>query len=175
MNVAKYPQDVRITPALQQLPRLALKDRLHSQHFKKIIEMATINPYLVFDGKCQEAMHFYQQCLGGELHLQTVGESTLADQMPPEYKNAILHSSLSNKQWVIMASDMHRSALNDGNSVHLCIVCHTEEELNTFFSRLSQGGEVISPIAEMPWQAKLGELRDRFGKFWVLHYDKNVK
>ncbi len=137
--------------------------------------MPTVNPYLIFDGQCKEAMRFYQQCLGGDLQLQTVGESALAEQMPPAYKDAILHSSLRTKQWVLMGSDMHRTTLNDGNTVHLCIICHTEEELNDFFSRLSQDGEVISPITEMPWQAKLGELRDRYGKWWVLHYDKNVQ
>jgi PhnB protein len=137
--------------------------------------MSTINAYLSFDNNCREAMSFYQQCLGGELFLQTVGESALADQMPPQYKDAILHSSLTKGQLVLMGSDMHRNQLVDGNTVQLCLNCENDEEMNSFFSSLSSGGKVIEPIMDMPWGAKLGELIDRYGKIWTLHYDKTTK
>ena len=48
--------------------------------------MARLNPYLNFDNNCREAMNFYKECLGGELTLQTIGESPLCDKMPPQMK-----------------------------------------------------------------------------------------
>lgn len=45
--------------------------------------MKQLNSYLTFNGRCREAMTFYKECLGGELFLQTVGESSLAEKMPP--------------------------------------------------------------------------------------------
>lgn len=58
--------------------------------------MKSINVYLGFGGKCREAMNFYKECLGGgELELQSVSESPVADQMPPDFdKDQILHSTL---------------------------------------------------------------------------------
>ena len=64
--------------------------------------MGKLNPYLNFDNNCREAMNFYKDCIGGELVFQKVSESPLmAAQMPPEFKDHILHSSLtSGKQWI---------------------------------------------------------------------------
>ena len=56
--------------------------------------MTQINAYLTFSGNCREAMNFYKSCLGGELTLQTIGESPLGDKMPPQMKDSILHSTL---------------------------------------------------------------------------------
>jgi PhnB protein len=70
--------------------------------------MAKINSYLSFSNT-REAMTFYQDCFGGELYFQTVKESPeMAAQMPPEYADAILHSTLTKDELVIMASDMSR-------------------------------------------------------------------
>ena len=67
--------------------------------------MIQINAYLTFNGNCREAMTFYQKCLGGELYLQTIGESPMAAQMPPQMKDSILHSTLTNGEAIIMATD----------------------------------------------------------------------
>jgi PhnB protein len=48
--------------------------------------MTQINSYLTFNGNCREAMNFYKDCLGGELNLQTIAESPLADKMPAQMK-----------------------------------------------------------------------------------------
>lgn len=82
--------------------------------------MAKLNPYLNFDNNCREAMNFYKEVVGGELVLQTVGEMpAMAAQMPPEFKNRILHSVLTSGDIVIMASDLNREKRVEGNTVHL--------------------------------------------------------
>jgi len=95
--------------------------------------MARLNPYLNFDNNCREAMNFYKECLGGELFLQTVSElPAMAAQMPPQMKDNILHSSLTSGDIVIMASDLNPEKRIEGNTVHLCINCNNENELNSF-------------------------------------------
>lgn len=136
--------------------------------------MAQLNPYLSFSNNCREAMNFYKDSLGGELVLQTVSElPEMAAQMPPEMKDSIMHSVLTSGDIVIMASDLNRENPVEGNTVHLCIQCKTENELNTFFSNLSKGGKITEPISDMPWGAKFGSLIDKFGKYWLFNYSKN--
>lgn len=137
--------------------------------------MAQLAPYLSFENNCREAMNFYKDCLGGKLLLQTVSESpVMAAQMPAEMKNSILHSSLTSGGITILASDLNREKPLEGNTVHLCINCENEMELNTSFSKLSTGGKIIEPLADMPWGAKYGSLTDRYGKHWVFNFQKQV-
>jgi PhnB protein len=135
--------------------------------------MGQLNPYLNFDNNCREAMSFYKECLGGELMLQTVGElPEMAAQMPPQMKDHILHSVLTSGGIMIMASDLSREKPIEGNTVNLCINCESEEELNSFFTKLSAGGKITEPLNDMPWGAKYGALIDKFGKSWLFNYQK---
>ena len=135
--------------------------------------MAQLNPYLNFNNNCREAMNFYKDCLGGELTLQTVGEMpAMAAQMPAHLKDSILHSTLKSGEIVIMASDLNREKPLEGNTFSLCINCSSEDELNTFFSKLSAGGKVVQPLGDMPWGAKYGEITDKFGKNWMFNFQK---
>lgn len=135
--------------------------------------MAKLNPYLNFDNNCREAMNFYKEAVGGELVLQTVGEMpAMAAQMPPEFKNRILHSVLTSGDLVIMASDLSRDKRLEGNTVQLCVNCTSEEELNNFFTKLSTDGKIIEALTDMPWGGKFGALIDKFGKHWVFNFQK---
>jgi len=133
-----------------------------------------ISPYLSFDGNCREAMNFYKESIGGELTLQTVGESPIAGQMPPALKDSIMHSTLTTDDGLVfMGSDMHRDKLVDGNTVHMCINCGSEEEINSLFTNLSRDGKITEPLVEMFWGGLYGSLTDKFGKNWVFNYQKN--
>ncbi|HWK05152.1 MAG TPA: VOC family protein [Puia sp.] len=136
--------------------------------------MTQINSYLTFNGNCREAMTFYRECLGGELTLQTIGESPLADKIPPQMRDSILHSTLIRGALQIMASDMvAEQGLVKGNSVSLMLNCSSEEEINTFYGNLSKGGQATHPLENSFWGALFGDLTDRYGNHWLLHYDKN--
>jgi PhnB protein len=130
--------------------------------------------YLNFNGKCREAMTFYQQCLGGELVLQKISESPMAAQMPSEAGANILHSTLvKNENVVLMGSDMIGASLVKGNDVTLCLNCSTEEEINEYFTNLTLGGKIKMPLHQSFWGATYGELTDKFGMNWMLNYSKN--
>ncbi|WP_080055345.1 VOC family protein [Spirosoma aerolatum] len=135
--------------------------------------MTQINPYLNFNGNCREAMTFYRECLGGELNLQTIGESPIGDQMPDEIKERILHAGLTKDgNLLLMGSDMMGSGLIVGNSVTLSINCRSEKDIHQFFSKLAEGGQIRDPLSDMFWGALFGSLTDKFGLSWVLNCNR---
>jgi PhnB protein len=130
--------------------------------------MAKMNPYLVFNGNCQEAMKFYRRCFGGELVLNTVGGSPVAEQMPAGMQNEILHSTLMSGDILIMASDVvGEEGYKPGNTITLNLVCQSREEVEGLFSSLSEGGAVRQPVGE-EFFGTFGALTDRFGVRWML-------
>jgi len=130
-----------------------------------------------FQWQCREAMTFYKECLGGELTLTTVRESTIATQCPAAMQDNILHSSLvRNGTSLLMASDMTApDGFTQGNNIALSLNCSSEEEINTFFSKLSEGGKIIDPLKVQFWGALFAAFIDKFGIRWMLSYDKNHK
>lgn len=132
-----------------------------------------IQPYLTFAGHCEEAMRFYQECLGGDLTLQKIGDSPLAGKMPAAMKNKILHATLRCGATVIMGSDMvGDKGIRSGNNVSLMLGCSSEEETRACYKRLSEGGEAAHPLHITFWGALFGDLVDKFGNQWLLHFDE---
>ena len=135
--------------------------------------MTHINAYLNFNGQTRDAMKFYQECLGGELVMQKISESPMAARMPSEMGAKILHSSLTKNNLILMASDMMRNNIVKGNSISLCLICSSDEEINSFFSKLSTGGTVVEPLHQSFWGATFGSLTDKFGITWIFNHAKN--
>lgn len=132
-----------------------------------------IQSYLTFNGNCLEAMRFYQSCLGGELVIQTIGESPLSEKMPPQMKDCILHATLTRQHMVLMGSDMvPTSGLIRGNAVSLSLTCDSEEELHTVYQNLVKDGTADHPIEVSFWGALFGDLTDKYGNHWLLIYNK---
>lgn len=135
--------------------------------------MAQIKPYFTFAGNCREAMTFYQSCFKGELFFQTVGESPMADQLPSDMRNLIMHSSLTSEKIVIMGSDMTpKGGVYTGNNVSLLIDCSSEKEINALFNALAAGGEVKHPVEKTFWGALFGDLNDKYGIQWMLNMNE---
>lgn len=132
-----------------------------------------INPYISFNGKCREAMTFYKDCLGGELTMQRLGDSPMP--CPKGTEDQIMHSSLTrNGTVLLMATDMTgNDGFHKGNNISLSLNCSSEEEIKTFFSKLSEGGTVLDTLKDQFWGAIFGMLTDRFGIVWMLNYNKN--
>jgi PhnB protein len=134
--------------------------------------MPKLNPYLNFNGDCREAMHFYQQCFGGELMMQKLSESPMGVQRPSAEGSRILHSTLTKEELVMMGSDMIGEKLSKGNGVGLCLNCKADDEIRLYFSKLSDGAVIITPLHQTFWGATYGELIDKFGMYWMLSYSK---
>jgi PhnB protein len=132
--------------------------------------MAELNAYLSFKGNCREAMQFYHSCLGGAMNLMTYGESPMAAQMPPEMHGRILHSVLTSGSVMIMGSDMGgEEEYIQGNTLALCLVCRSREEIETLFNKLSGGANVTHPLKE-EFFGTYGDLIDKYGFRWMFQY-----
>lgn len=135
--------------------------------------MTAIRAYLTFNGNCREAMTFYKQCLGGELIMQPIKDSPMADKMPKKMNDCILHSMLTKDSLVLMGSDIvGEEGHQRGNTVSLMLDCSTAEELNNFYANLSAHGNPTHPIENTFWGAMFGGLTDQFGNHWLLHYQQ---
>lgn len=135
-----------------------------------------INTYLTFNGNCREAMTFYRDCLGGELHLQTIGESPMAQHMPEQIGNYILHGVLVKDDFQIMGTDLvDDEGLVRGNAVSMMLNCSTADEVRRYYEKLSIGGKATHPVVESFWGSLFGNLTDKFGNHWLLSYDRNDK
>ena len=131
----------------------------------------TLSPYLTFNGNCREAMLFYRHCLGGELNWQTMGESPLAANLPEEMREAIVHSTLVKDSFVLMGSDMvGEEGLKKGNSVSLMLDCGSETEIRELYTNLSAGGIARHPVHTSFFGALFGDLTDKYGNQWLLHF-----
>lgn len=134
--------------------------------------MAKINAYLTFNGNCRQAMTFYQECLGGELTLQTLGDAE--EDIPVELRQVILHAVLVADSLVLMGSDMvGEKGLQRGNAVSLCLNCTGEEEIRRLYYRLSEGGQATDPLEDTFWGDLFGGLTDQFGNHWILNYNRS--
>lgn len=134
--------------------------------------MKKLSPYLSFNGQCREAMEFYRDCLGGELHLQTVGDSPRSSSMPAHMKETIVHALLRIRDIEIMGSDMAgENGIQKGNSISIMLDCSSEKQLHDYYQQLSDGGEATHPIHLSFWGALFGDLVDKYGNHWLLHFD----
>jgi PhnB protein len=132
--------------------------------------MIQINAYLSFPGNCREAMEFYQKCFGGELTLQTVEDSPMADQWPAQVQQNILHATLLKDSMMLMASDMGGPGeLIRGNTVSLSLTCSNLMEIKSCYAYLAAGGQRTRPLHEF-FGGTIGMLTDRYGMNWLLYY-----
>ncbi|HET6226762.1 MAG TPA: VOC family protein [Bacteroidia bacterium] len=132
-----------------------------------------IHIYLTFNGTCREAMTFYKTIIGGELQFQTIGESPMADQMPVNMKEHILHATLTKNELVLMGSDMvSEEGLIKGNNASLALICSSEEEILKCYRKLAVGGVANHPLENTFWGAIFGDLTDKYGNHWILNYTR---
>lgn len=131
--------------------------------------MAHIYAYRRFNGNAKEAFTFYKSVLGGDLTLQTVGESPMAEHMPDK-KDAVFHAKLQNGGLILLGSDMvGEEGLQQGNTMVLTLECTSKEEAADLFGKLSEGGSVGHPLSDQQW-GTVGDLQDKFGTDWFVVY-----
>jgi len=129
--------------------------------------LAQIFTYIRFNGKAKEAFDFYKQCLGGELAIQTIAESPMA-QFMPDKKDQVFHAQLTNGKFTLLGSDMvGEEGLKYGNNMVATLQCESKEEAKDLFTKLSAGGKVGHELAEQPW-GMIGDFQDRFNVDWFV-------
>jgi len=129
-----------------------------------------INPYLTFNGTCEEAFTRYHDILGGEIEaMMTFGASPACDHTPEPWRNKIMHARLAVGGQMLMGSDAppDMQEATKGMSVSL----HIEEpaEAVRIFDALADGAKVTMAMQETFWAKKFGMLVDRFGIPWMVN------
>ena len=143
--------------------------------------MASINPYIHFNGNAEEAFTFYKSVFGGEFAAVARFKDLSSTEHPVADKeaNKIMHIALPiGKNSVLMGSDtpefMGRHNENENRS-KISITTESKEEANKLFSGLSAGGKVEMPIGDSPWGSYFGMFRDKYGIEWMVDFSKPKK
>jgi len=135
-----------------------------------------LNPYLSFNGQCEEAFKFYEKALGGKIEaIHRYEGSPMAKHVPAEWQSKVMHTTLKLEGgMVLMGSDPppDRYQAPQGFSVSLSMKDPAETE--RIFNELAQGGTVHMPIQQTFWAARFGMLADRFGIPWMLNCEQGA-
>ncbi|MEX2209976.1 MAG: VOC family protein [Patescibacteria group bacterium] len=129
----------------------------------------TLTPYLSFkDSKTKEAMEFYRGIFGGELKMQTFGDTPM--DFPEEKKALIMHASLEGGAMNLFASDGAKDEdYVAGTNVNLSINGSDEQKLREYFDDLSEGGTVTMPLEKAFWGDLFGMVTDKYGIHWMVN------
>lgn len=140
--------------------------------------MATINPYINFNGNAEEAFTFYQSVFGGEFSNITRFKEMESPEFPVAEHEAhkIMHIALPIGPNVLMGNDvpeiMGRTNENENRS-KISINCESKEEADRLFNGLTVGGTVEFPMGDSPWGSYFGMFRDKYGIEWMVDFATN--
>lgn len=137
--------------------------------------MVTINPYLNFDGKTEEAFKFYQTVFGGELsEINRFKDMPDAQDIPEKDREKVMHVSLPiGKGNFLMGSDIMGSMASNfkpGNNFYISVSPQSREETERIFKELSKGGKIEMELDETFWGSYFGMFQDKYGINWMLDY-----
>ena len=129
-----------------------------------------ITPYLMFGGRCAEALEFYSSTLDAKIEMvmrfKDSPEPPPEGMLPPDFGEKIMHCSFSIRGATLMASDgCGEGEVFSGFSLSLSV---TQGEAQTVFAALAEGGSVQMPLGETFWSPCFGMLTDRFGLKWMI-------
>jgi len=130
-----------------------------------------VQPYLFFEGKCEEALEFYRSALGAQVLMQMRYQDSPEPQPPgcgPIDPNKIMHAQFQIGNSVVMASDGRCNKEPKFEGFALSLTLQTEAEAERAFGALADGGEVEMPLAKTFFSARFGMVVDRFGVFWMV-------
>jgi len=128
-----------------------------------------VQPYLNFDGGCEEALQFYKSALGAEVTtLMRCKDAPDSGMIKPGLEDKVLHSSFRVGDSTIMASDGYCQGKPEFRGVSLTIIVPEEADAKRLFAALSEGGEVRMPLAKTFFSPLFGMVADRFRVSWMI-------
>jgi PhnB protein len=131
-----------------------------------------VQPYLFFDGRCEEAIEFYRRALGAEvtmlMRFKDSPEPPQPGMVPPGSENKVMHASFRIGEATVMASDgmCHGKPRFQGFS--LSLIVPDEAEADRLFAALGDGGQVQMPLGKTFFSPRFGMVADRFGVSWMV-------
>jgi PhnB protein len=147
----------------------------------KLLKMAQVNPYLVFNGNCSQAFHFYKLVFGGEFNMlaqfKDMPTQEGCEPMSAELGEKVMHVSYNIGNTLLMGSDANpmQGDVVFGQNVSLSINAESKEEADKIFNALAADGQITMPIDNTFWGAYFGMLTDKFGMMWMVNFDEMPK
>jgi PhnB protein len=132
-----------------------------------------LNPYLNFNGNCEEAFKFYEHALGAKIECLIPHEGTPAEQhTPPEWRRKVMHGRISLNGQVIMGSDCPPDHYQQPQGFSVTLNIKDPGQAERVYHSLAEGGKPCMPIAETFWAIRFGMVTDRFGIPWMINCEK---
>lgn len=138
--------------------------------------MATVNPYLSFNGNCEDAFKFYKSIFGGEFgYIGRYKDMPIEQPIPESVREKIMHISLPiGGDTVLMGADSSEFfgvVTKFGDNISLYIDTENAEDAKRIFKTLSEEGTIIMPLEKTFWSTLFGHVIDKFGIYWMISYD----
>lgn len=132
-----------------------------------------LNPYLLFNGQCEEAFKFYAQCLGGKIEVMLPHAGTPAEKhAPAEWRDKIMHATLSVDGHLLMGADAPPQHFEQPKGFSVSLHLKDPVAAERIFNALVEQGTVKMPFQETFWAQRFGMLVDRFGIPWIINCEK---
>jgi PhnB protein len=132
-----------------------------------------VQPYLFFEGRCEEAIEFYRKALGAEgamlMRYKDSPDPPPPGCVPPGSENKVMHASMQIGDATVMASDGGCSGQPSFQGFSLSLTVPNEAEAKRRFDALADGGQVQMPLAKTFWSPCFGMVADRFGVGWMVN------
>ncbi|MEN3294426.1 MAG: PhnB protein [Burkholderiales bacterium] len=131
-----------------------------------------VQPYLFFNGRCEEAINFYRKALGAEvitlMRFKDSPQPAEPGMVPPGSENKVMHASVRIGETTLMASDGQCTGQPEFKGFSLSITAPDDAEAERLFAALADGGQVQMPLAKTFWTSRFGMVADRFGVSWMI-------
>lgn len=128
-----------------------------------------VQPYLFFDGRCEEALDFYKKALGATVDmLMRFKESPDQSMVKPESREKVMHCAFRIGDSMVMASDGNCMGKPMFQGVALVINAKDDAEAERLFGALGDGGKVQMPMTETFFATRFGMVADKFGVGWMV-------
>jgi PhnB protein len=128
-----------------------------------------VQPYLNFDGRCDEALEFYKQAIGAKVGmLLRFKEAPDKSMISPGSEEKVMHSAVQVGDSTVLMSDGRCTGKPNFNGIALTISAKTEAEADKLFNGLAEGGQVTMPLAKTFFSPKFGMVADKFGVGWMV-------
>lgn len=131
-----------------------------------------VQPYLFFDGRCEEAIEFYKGALGAKVDMlmrfKDSPEPVPPGMCPPGSDDKVMHAALRIGNTVVMASDGMAGGKPEFKGFSLSVNAANEAEADKVFGALGKGGKVVMPLGKTFYSPRFGMVTDKFGVGWMV-------
>jgi PhnB protein len=132
-----------------------------------------VQPYLFFDGRCEEALEFYRRALGAEvtmlMRFKDSPQSPGSDACMPADANKVMHASIRIGDTMVLASDGQCEGHPKFQGFSLSLTVADDAEAERVFAALGEGGQVQAPLTKTFFSSRFGMVADRFGVSWMVY------